>query len=122
MLGEWFCAVLMSCALATAEALPNDDPELTADLRCLAIAFNMAGSQDAQLRQAGTLAAYYYLGKIDGRAPALDLEDAIHQANFSPSAAQFAAEAQRCGGELQIRGHEITEIGLRLQQRENTRE
>jgi hypothetical protein len=116
MIGKWFCAALMPWALATAaEALPNDDPEVAADLRCLAIAFNMAGSQDAQLSQAGALAAYYYLGKIDGRAPAIDLEDAIRRSSSSPSAGQFAAEAQRCGDELQTRGREITDIGLRLQ-------
>ena len=124
MVGKLLCVAALTAALITnAQALPSDDSPLTPDLRCLTISFRLAGSDEAQIRQAGLIAGYYYLGKVDGSAPALDLETAIHDSDLTLSDPQFAAaEARRCGAELQARGREIIEIGNRLSERERASE
>jgi hypothetical protein len=44
------------------------------DARCLIASSFLMDSDDADVKTAGLLAAQYYLGRLDGRSPGLDLE------------------------------------------------
>lgn len=88
------------------------------DIRCMVVALGMIAMQDAQLRQQGSTAMMYFLGRLDARAPGYDLENAIYTANKAMSQAERATEAQRCGGMLITRGQQLVEMGQRISERE----
>lgn len=92
-----------------------DDP----DLRCAVIGLAIAGmgAGDNQQMQAGTLIALYYIGRLEGRVPGLDLEESIFAVSQNLSPAQIDAERLRCAGEVQAMGETMTDIGRNLQRR-----
>lgn len=73
LLGVALSSVL---ALSSAPALAQDaarrapTPEQTADLQCMAI-FSALASQD-DMAEAGAIGVFYYLGRLEGRDPAVD--------------------------------------------------
>jgi hypothetical protein len=58
--------------------------------------------------------AFYYIGRLDGRAPKLDIEGLMAQEIRRMTPADYDSEAKRCGNGLAEKGREITEIGKRL--------
>ena len=78
----------------------------------------MITSPDATQKIAGTMAHSYWLGKIDGRNPQLDLEASV-LAEIPAMTNQdlFRAEAVRCGQEMIKRGQAETEIGKDIRRR-----
>ena len=97
------------------------DDVSAADIRCLAVATLLSSNADPNVKNAGLMAALYYLGKVDGRDPRLDLESRLKQEFLQLSAQQVQAEASRCGAELGVRGKAVSEIGARLQAQANTK-
>ena len=59
----------------------------------------------------------YWMGRLDGRTPDLDLENRLIAdiKELKPDALQ--AEAKRCGAILQVRGKFMTEMGQDMQQK-----
>jgi hypothetical protein len=57
------------------------------------------------------------MGRLDGRAPNLDLENRIvaEMPRMTPDV--IRAEGQRCGAEMQARGKLMTDVGKDLVQR-----
>jgi hypothetical protein len=53
----------------------------------------------------------YYIGRIDGRVPQVDLEALLVKELSVMTQADLKSEAQRCGASLTARGQEITQIG-----------
>ena len=91
------------------------DTDVTSDGRCMVGAAAMAQNTDPKVQNAGLMAGLYYLGKLDGREPNLDLEARLKQELAQMKPAEMVAEAQRCGAQLTARGKMVTEIGARLQ-------
>jgi hypothetical protein len=90
----------------------------TDDIHCYIVSLQMITAADPTQKIAGTMAHSYWLGKIDGRAPQLDLEASVLAA--LPAMANqdlFWAEAVRCGQEMIKRGQAETEIGKDIQRR-----
>jgi hypothetical protein len=112
-MSRYLAPIVLSLALfapAHAQDAPTD-----ADLRCLLVTFVGASSGDANIRGASILAAMYYLGRIDGRAPQLDLSAALipRAKAFRPE--QAASEAKRCGAMLKARGDALKQLGAEFQ-------
>lgn len=109
------CAAL-ALALTTA-ALPAraEAPETTTDLKCLVFAISLSANSDPAKASVGTMAALYFLGRMDGREPKLDLENRLIQPDMQLKPTDFAQLGKACGGMLQTRGSELTAIGERLQ-------
>lgn len=110
-------AVVASCAMfgvAHAEEIAN---RTDADVSCLVASLHLMNSAVPEQSQAGLASFLYWLGRVDGGAPGLDLETQI--AGLSPSFtdAHLNAELVRCGTEMQTRGAEVQAIGNRLQAR-----
>jgi hypothetical protein len=96
-----------------------DDPnsETIADIHCLAVGLRISQLPDASQKSAGMMATLYYMGRLDGRTPNLDLENLIVQEVPKLNDATFRAEAVRCGNGLTVRGKQITEMGEHLVKR-----
>jgi hypothetical protein len=76
---------------------------------CLVVGF--AISSEAAKQAAGTLLSLYYIGRIFGRTPQLDLEALLVKEIRVMTQADLNSEAQRCGVSLTAKGQEITQIG-----------
>jgi hypothetical protein len=102
------CALtLFICNLVSANAVT---PEATSDARCFLAA--VALSQSDNTAQVAT--AYYFLGRLDGREPGIDLEKLILEVSRSMPPSELGSEAQRCGHELISRGRLVSSIGRKL--------
>jgi hypothetical protein len=119
-------AVAMSTALSllwivqaradTSEArAPTQD--VVADVRCMMVGFSLGQTHDASTQTAGLMAAYYYLGRLDGRSPKPDLETLVAQQADLMTPAVVKSEAVRCGGELTETGKRLQVVGQHLVQR-----
>lgn len=109
-------AAALGAALALcAGAARAEDSQTTRDLRCTMIAFYMVSQAKADAQGSLSGVALYYLGRLDGRTPGLDIEKRIRQEAATLTEAQFAAEAKRCGEEMKVRGQEIQVLGANLQ-------
>src|SRR5262249_8232268 len=105
----WIAAAALLFALAATPAHAQDakqppvpvivaNADTDADLRCLAVALILIGqTQDPAQQQALNSAAIYYLGRLDGRAPEMDLEERLFGLLHDFNAEQLAAERVRCG-------------------------
>jgi hypothetical protein len=97
-------------------AAPPPDPETVKDVRCLVALIVLGNSQDPKIRESALIGAQYFLGRIDGRSPGLDLEAAMAN-EASMIRAQQKSFLESCGAILTRRGGEVEEIGNRLKGR-----
>jgi hypothetical protein len=74
----------------------------------------MAGNPSDQVKNAGTMASFYYLGRIDAQA-GVDLEAGLKRELTTMSPQDLKTEAVRCGQELQGRGKAVIDMAARLQ-------
>ena len=56
----------------------------------------------------------YYLGRIDGRSPHVDLQKLLKSETDSMNTAALNNAASRCGKEFSARGEQIVQIGKTL--------
>jgi hypothetical protein len=68
------CAVLLCASAARAR---DADAQTRSDVRCF-IAMGALG-QSAQYKQASTIGAFYFAGRLEGRNPDFDLKRAVRQ-------------------------------------------
>lgn len=99
------------------QSVALESSTLDADLRCLVASLVLVNSTDAQERQAGMGSFSYWLGRVDGAEPNLDLEERIANLSQQMTSEDIARELVRCGSELMARGQEVQRIGNRLQSR-----
>lgn len=84
------------------------------DVRCVVVGLRMVEMPVSQQRTAGMMLAIYYLGRLDGRAPDAEVEGLIEREAERMTAAEFRANAVRCGKALTLKGQEIQKIGADL--------
>jgi hypothetical protein len=112
MLSKSLCICLLACLLTVgANCARADDGPTVRDVRCLAVGIRVINLGDAQHRFIGTMLTMYYVGKIAGRTPDLDLESAIIRQVGQMKPADYAAEARRCGAEMTAKGQQLVTIG-----------
>jgi hypothetical protein len=92
--------------------------DTVADARCVVIGLKIAGMVDASRQSAGTMLALYYIGRLEGRVPELEIEDLIVNEVQKMMPSEFDAETKRCGLGLSKKGLEITKIGNDVAERE----
>ena len=102
---------LILAALATTGAADTSPTPEQADARCLdAFAAMAAGGDpakpDPQLVQAGQSGATYFVGKLRGRNPAVDLEQ-VMRAAFPALQADADGQFKRCSAELMDAGRSV---------------
>ncbi|HEX8257374.1 MAG TPA: hypothetical protein VF589_07055 [Allosphingosinicella sp.] len=104
---------LLPLAPLIVAAAPAEDPNL-ADAECLVVLGQLGASEDAATRNAGMIGAQYYLGRLDGRAPAGDLRALLKRAAETLKPADLQPILTRCGTVLQQRGQALQAIGQAL--------
>lgn len=99
------------CVLITAaEASPLDAKDI-ADVQCVIIGARLSGSPNQSRSQSGEMLMLYFLGRLDGRSPNMDLQTLIEREAKKMTSSDFKHAAQRCGAEFSARGAEIVRIG-----------
>jgi hypothetical protein len=99
-------------ALAAAPALAQDATK--SDMRCLLALSAAADVADGQMKPAMMAGVVYYLGRLDGRTPDLDLEAKAAAELKAMSIQDLSDETVRCGAALIARGKALEGIGERL--------
>ena len=105
--------------LLAASALPAlssaQDADTVADLRCVAVGLHLGEAPDSHQKSTGTLLVLYYMGRLDGRAPHLEIQKAVAAQIDTMSEADFRSEATRCSAELSQKGAQIKELVEQMQ-------
>jgi predicted small secreted protein len=99
-------------SLAHAEDLATTD-----DVRCLVVSLAIAGVGGKDVQAAGMMATLYYLGRLDGRAPGLDLENRVIDEVVAMRPADVKTTAARCGETMKGRGEALAAVGQHIQAR-----
>jgi hypothetical protein len=87
-----------------------------ADVQCIVVGARLSESADQTQSQSGEMILTYYLGRIDGRSPNVDLQELIERAARSMTTSDYARAARRCGTEFSARGAAIVRIGKALEE------
>lgn len=90
------------------------NPELKSDVRCIVVGMSLAGKADPTRQTSGTMLVLYFMGRLDARVPHVDTEKMILSEATLMTPEDLAAEATRCGGALEEKGHQITSIGNKM--------
>jgi hypothetical protein len=116
VLAGTLAAVALVCA---PQALAQDDAQLQADLRCATLGLAIIGSPETtpEQKQGGALISSYYIGRVQGRSPSINLEDAIYDTTVNTTPEQGEQDRQRCSAEFQARGWRAAELVGALQDR-----
>lgn len=101
--------------LALAAPAHAESPETTQDLKCLAVGFALIQSPDPAVVDAAKVATFYYLGRIDGREPALDLADRLSKPDMQLTQEDLQKAAAICGDQLGARGKQLMEASKKLE-------
>jgi hypothetical protein len=111
------CCVSVVLAALTVVSLPAraQDADNIADVRCVAVGIRFAVTPDSTQKSIGTLIILYYLGRLDGRAPTLDVEKLLTAQIAKMTDADYTAEAMRCNQNLTAKGAQITHLGEDMQ-------
>jgi hypothetical protein len=112
LLGAPAGALMLVSAQARAQGA-----ETIADVRCVIVGIRFAGMTDAAQHSAGMVLSMYYIGRLDGRAPKLDIEELIIKEVSAMTESDYGSEAKRCGGSLTAKGQEVTRIGKDILER-----
>lgn len=111
------CALVITTASTMADDAALDDATVR-DVHCFIVYMQMgANVQEPNLRMAMVMGSTYFMGKIDGRMPKLDLENAVLAESPKLAGDTYRTEVERCGQELQARGEAERAMGNDLQQK-----
>lgn len=108
-------AVILSCVAVAVSRAEAASPQTIADVQCMVVGARLLESADQRQRMSGEMLLTYYLGRIDGRSPNVDLE-ALMKRVGKMSESNFRRAATRCGTEFSARGAQIVRIGKSLSQ------
>lgn len=115
LLSIWGLGTMLSLML-TMSARADPARATVADVQCLVVGARLASSSDWRERQRGSIMAIYFLGRIDGRSPHVDLQMLLKREAKKMTVAELKRAARRCNVELSARGAEIAQIGKTLEQ------
>ena len=88
------------------------DAATIADVRCVVVLWKMQESPDPKVVAVATEGSLYYLGRLDGRHPKLDLEPLLIQQSAKMAVYDLRPELMRCGELMSRRGRKIANISI----------
>lgn len=103
----------LACGCWALPALADDTSD---DVKCLAVSLNMSAAQDPDEQSVGMLSTMYWLGRLDGRTPTLDLEKQMDAVGGMKDE-ELKAEAVRCAAALSTRGDALSKLGESMRQK-----
>ena len=110
----WRSVLLTAVAAVPIQALAQD-AETQADIRCVAVGMHFAEAPDSHQKSTGTLLVLYYMGRLDGRVPSLNIEKLLAGQIDKMTESDYRTEALRCGQNLSVKGAQIKQLGEAMQ-------
>lgn len=107
--------LLVAVALGSVRAEAQDAATI-ADIRCVIVGMQLSGMVSPQ-QSSGILLTWYYIGRLDGRAPKLEIEALLIAEANKMTSSDYASETKRCGAGLTERGQQVTQVGKDLIER-----
>jgi hypothetical protein len=107
-------AVVALLLLANPGTVRGASPESVSDARCFIAAISLMQSPNNTVRAAAASSALYYLGRLDGREPQLDLENLILDQFNKLTPLQLDSVTRECAQTLSARGRVVVDIGKKL--------
>lgn len=102
-------AAVATLAAGSARAQAEDQ---TKDLRCVALMASMLGNpQYAQLKDSSSAGLFYFLGRAEGRQPAMDLGVQLNRVREDLPLTQYESETRRCFAALKRKNDELKALG-----------
>jgi hypothetical protein len=113
---KYVTAILASVGIfiGLCKSVYASDQQAVADVRCVVVGMRMLQLTEPQQQTAGMMLAVYHLGRLDSRAPDAEVEGLIEKEAEKMTAAEFRANAVRCGKALTLKGQEIQKIASDL--------
>jgi hypothetical protein len=111
-----WAALLITTGVFTGSA-QGQSLESIEDVRCFIVALYMSQAADPAVRAAAPSVWMYYLGRLNGRQPTLDLQRVILSELQVLKPNDLQSESRRCGKAVVAQGQLITTIGNELQRR-----
>jgi hypothetical protein len=100
-----------------APAMADLPAQVESDLRCVTILSAAAGRiPEGEQRLQMAAAVMYFVGRVDGAAPTIDLKAEIKRIMPSLLAANMSDEGKRCAAILTEKSAKLQEIGKALQE------
>jgi hypothetical protein len=109
------CVILLSGVRITTVEADSINANSIADAQCMVVGARLSESPNPRLRFSGEMLLSYFLGRIDGRSPHVDLEGLIEREAKKMTATDLRNAVRRCGTEFSARGAQITRIGKDLE-------
>lgn len=104
----WTLSIALACMAAPAVAA---DTNVDSDLRCLATFSAVAAGADASEKPQVAAAVMYFVGRVDGEKPNIDLTTELIRVSSTMKQEQLAGEIDRCGKLLAARGTALAAVG-----------
>jgi hypothetical protein len=111
---NFWLPLLLAAAMMPVPVLAQD-ADTMADIRCVAVGMHFAEAPDSHQKSTGTLLVLYYMGRLDGRAPSLNIEKLLSEQIDKMTAADYNTEATRCSQDLAEKGAQIKQLGEAMQ-------
>jgi hypothetical protein len=110
-------SVLAGALTLLSTQAPAEDAETISDVRCVIVGMKFAGMSDPTQQSAGLMLSLYYVGRLDGRVPKLNIEELMIKEISTMTTSDYGSEAKRCGASLTEKGQEISRIGKDMVER-----
>ena len=108
-------AILAVATLACAGGGARAQDLTATDLRCV-VAFTVLVNNPTY-REAAASGIFYFLGRIEGREPQLDLAHALHDTRRGMQNGDLLTEAQRCGALLKAKNDSLKAMNSTISQK-----
>jgi hypothetical protein len=107
-----FAAALLASAPATAAYA--QEATLEHDLQCLIVTSSLTEAEEQEAKLAGMLGSLFFMGKIFGGDPDIDINSALELAARQFDRTTATSLLQECGEEMEQRGSQVEAAGKHL--------
>lgn len=114
-------ALALTAAMATAGEAMAAAPAVSAndaDLRCLVVSFALASLPENKSKQAASISAFYFLGRLEGRAPGTDWPQKAMDRLAVIKGEQLRADAPVCEKVVAAQGQMLQQKGQAMAARQ----
>jgi hypothetical protein len=106
---------VLALACGSGVAAAEESADTVSDLRCFVTVSMLARQVEEANKGSVMVVAVYYLGKLDGRTPKLDLAAQAESLARKLWSEDYRAEAVRCSTAMGARGEQLLAVSQRLQ-------
>jgi hypothetical protein len=111
-----FLAVALALgALPVAAPAAPDTSVVATDVRCLLVSGALAQSDDAELKNIGTLSLFYFWGRLEGRGAPSDIVQRLIDESKKLTPDDVKAQAKVCADMSKGAGQKISDVSDALQ-------